>query len=213
MTNEKAMNISNCVLYYDKNETICQQHLQSYMTCLKGPGSTSNIYIPSPFQEHLLTAKDRLYMLSQYRFLIRQQCYLRLEPLVCLYSVHLCDNGNDIGPSEEQCKHVSHACDEELKYFRNSQIDGYLSNCASESPFNNKDCNITNTEYTSVSAHNCSVGFYLSENGHCTPECNIWSPYSRSTVLATDIVNIFAVVVCVISGVAVLVLSWLYHQK
>lgn len=186
------------------------------MTCLKDPGSTPSVYIPNPFQERLSIAKNTLSMLSQYSSIInlRQQCHLSLEPFVCLYSIHLCDDKINIGPSEEQCKHVSKVCDEELKTIRKLyyQIDGYLSNCAPESPFNNKDCNIMSTPYT-ISTYNCTAGFYLMENGSCQPECNVWSPYPKSIVLTTDILNIFAAVVCVLFSAFVLVLSWIRHQK
>ena len=182
------------------------------MTCLKGPGSTPSVYIPNPSQENLSKAY-RLSKLSQF-FVISQQCHLSLEPFICLYLVHLCDDKINIGPSEEQCKHVSKVCDEELTTFRNlyPKIDEYLSNCASESPFNNKDCSIMNTPYT-ITTYNCTAGFYVTENGSCQPECNVWSPYPKSIVLTTDILNILAAVVCILSGASVLVLSWMYHQK
>jgi hypothetical protein len=213
------MNSSACPgVLYNRYEAICQQHLQSYMTCLKGPDPTPSVYIPIPFQEHVSTAMNTLSMLSQYSqytsIKIRQQCHLNLEPFVCLYSIHLCDDKINIGPSEEQCKYVSKLCDEELKTIRRlyPQIDEYLSNCASESPFNNKDCNVMNTPYT-ISTYNCTAGFYLTENGSCQPECNVWSPYPNGIVLTTDILNILAAVVCVLSGAFVLVLSWIRHKK
>ena len=186
------------------------------MTCLKGPGSTPSVYIPNPFQENLLKANDTLSMLSQYSmFFISQQCHLSLEPFICLYSIHLCDDKINIGPSEEQCKHVSKVCDEELTTFRNlyPMIDEYLSNCASESPFNKKDCNVMNTPYYTITTYNCTAGFYVTENGSCQPECNVWSPYPKGIVLTTDILNILAAVVCILSGASVLMLSWIYHQK
>jgi hypothetical protein len=205
---------------YDRNERICQQHLQSYMTCLKGSVSTPSVYVPIPFEEHVLIANNTISMLRRYYnspfFQIRPQCYSSLEPFICLYSIHLCDNKINIGPSEEQCKHISKLCDKELttikNFFPQLQIDKYFSNCASESPFNNKDCNIMSTPYT-ISAYNCTAGFYLVENGSCQPECNVWSLYPKSIVLTTDVMNILAAVVCVLSGASVLVLSWIRHQK
>ena len=188
------------------------------MTCLKDPDSTSDVYVSSPFEENLSTATSIIEYLPHLASLrqvhIRQPCLSSFEPFICLYFVHLCQKGNDIGPSKEQCKHVSNACDEELKQIKGEfMVDECLSNCASESPFN-KDCIITNYKHT-VSLYNCNAGFYqdLTENGSCQPECNVWSPYPKSIVLITDILNVLAAVVCIISGGVVLVLSWICRQK
>ena len=188
------------------------------MMCLKDPGSTSEVYVSSPFEENLSNAKFLIQYLTSpivaAQVHIRQQCHSYLEPIICLYSVHLCKDGMDIGPSEEQCKRVSNACDEELKQIKGFMVEEYLSNCAPESQFN-KDCIVTSHKHTTI-LYNCNEGFYqdlLMENGRCQPECNVWSPYRKGMVLTTDILNIFAAVVCIISGIAVLVLSWLHHQK
>lgn len=187
------------------------------MMCLKDPGSTSEVYVSSPFEENLSRAKFLIQYLTSpivaTQVHIRQQCHSYLEPIICLYLVHLCKDGMDIGPSEEQCKRVSNACDEELKQIKGLKVEEYLSNCAPESEFN-KDCIVTSHKHTTI--YNCNKGFYqdlLMENGRCQPECNVWSPYHKGIVLTTDILNIFAAAVCIISGIAVLVLSWLHHQK
>lgn len=181
--------------------------------------TTLEVYVSTPFQESLSKAKDAIrYLLQAQVFTgisIRPQCLSRLEPFLCLHFIHLCDNGMDIGPSVQQCRNVSKVCDDELKQvkkkFPNYRVDRYLSNCAPKSPFDNCRCITSDTNRT----YNCREGFYqnLTENGRCEPECNVWSPYHKGIVLITDILNIFAAVICVISGGAVLVLSWIRREK
>lgn len=60
---------------------------------------------------------------------------------------------------------------------------------------------------------NCSEGFYRTANGGCVPECIVWTPYDKTTILVTDILAIFAAVVAVVSGVAVLLVSCIRCQK
>ena len=146
---------------------------------------------------------------------LRLQCRLSLEPLICLYFIHLCDNGTEVGPSQEQCEYVSDACDEEVKQISlppiSISVDEFLLSCALYTPFNEKHCIIVGN-YTSNGIQNCSPGFYL-ESGRCHPECNVWSPFSHTMVLITDIMNVFAAVLCVLSGCIVLGLSWIRRQK
>ena len=66
-----------------------------------------------------------------------------------------------------------------------------------------------------VSPHraNCSEGFYRTANGSCVPECIVWSPFDKTTILVTDILALFTAVVAVVSGVAVLLVSCIRCQK
>ena len=221
-------NINTCEhALYDKNGStlLCKGYLQSYTNCLKGSDSVNaapDVYVSSPFQQTQTEEKIQsfLYLPTLVGISVRPQCDSSLKPFACLYFIHLCDNGTDIGPSEEQCKHVSNVCDQELKQIKGLNlrlpipVDEYLSNCASESPFDNKNCNITGNGYI-VSTHNCRAGFYqnLMGNGSCLPECNVWSPFPHNMVLITDILNCFSAIVCILSGIAVLVLSWLRRPK
>ena len=59
----------------------------------------------------------------------------------------------------------------------------------------------------------CNSGYYRTTNGTCLPECSVWSPYSNTTVLATDIVAITTAVVALVFGIAVLLLSCVHCQK
>ena len=60
---------------------------------------------------------------------------------------------------------------------------------------------------------NCSEGFYRTTDGTCVPECIVWSPYDKTTILVTDILAISTAVVAVVSGVAVLLVSCIRCQK
>ena len=120
---------------------------------------------------------------------------------MCLYFIHLCDNGMEIGPSKEQCDYASTVCDEELVLARKYSVpvDKILSSCAQNSPFDKKRCIIGD-----IRIQNCSVGFYHSENSSCQPECGVWTPYSQSTVLITNILTVLSAAICVLLGVVVL---------
>ena len=207
---------------YNKNNSICKQYLQSYTNCLKGSHSEKanpDVYVSSPFERLQAEAEFKINLLSLAsevtKVNVRPQCRLSLEPLICLYYIHLCDNGTDIGPNQEQCGYVSNACDKELEQIKilnlPISVEEFLSGCVSGGPFDKKNCIITGN-YT---INNCYTGFYLNstENGRCQPECNVWSPYEKKVVLITDVMTIFAVVICLISGGSVLVLSWIRRQK
>ena len=144
----------------------------------------------------------------------RPQCFASAEPLLCLLFIHLCDNGIDIGPSKKQYDHISKVCDKELELAKGSGIDHYLSECSiSESPFDNKTCDI-GTKNTSNQALNCSDGFFYDMNGEkCTPECAIWTPFSKTMIVVTDILTVFSAVIGAVAGIAVLLTSMLRHQK
>lgn len=140
------------------------------------------------------------------------QCFASAEPLLCLLFIHLCDNGIEIGPSKEQYDHVSKVCDKELELAKISGIDHYLSErSTSESPFDNKTCDI-GTKNTSNQALNCSDGFFYDKE-KCIPACAIWTPFSKTMIVVTDILTVFSAVIGAIAGIAVLLTSMLRHQK
>ena len=148
---------------------------------------------------------------------VRPQCMTSLEPFVCLYFIHLCYNKTVIRPSEQQCNNIKSVCDNELKVVKRLPLDidvsKYLSNCAQSSPLDDRDCKVQSVTNHTIISVNCSEGYYRTINGTCLPECNVWTPYSRRTVLITDIMAIFAVVIAVIFGVADLLLSCVRCQK
>lgn len=224
MANDNGHNTTCESALYDRNNSICKQHLQAYTNCLKGSRSEKanpDVYVSSPFQQNLMHAESIIGLLpfAYTKVNVRPQCRLSLEPLICLYYIHLCDNGTDIGPNQEQCGYVSNVCDNELEQTKKLNlpipVEEVLSSCASGGPFDEKNCIITGRYNNMV--NNCSAGFYQNSTGkgrsQCQPECSVWSPYSKTTVLTTDVLNIFAAVICVISGGAVLVLSWIRRQK
>ena len=184
------------------------------------------MYVSSTYQQD--QAEDKIKMLSLYANVIdlnlRQECLSSIEPLICLYFIHLCDDemNTDIGPSEKQCRYVLESCDKELKLAREKKIpvdylEGYLLGCAQNSPFDNKKCispNIsTQNGISNNNTQNCSSGFFLSDDRLCQPECSVWTPYSQNMVLITDILTMIPAAVGVISGLAVLLLSWTRYQK
>ena len=222
-TNSSNNTISGCkpTLYNEKGSSNCKKYLQTYTNCLKGithVNATPDVIVSNNFQQFEKEAEDTIRNLEYFGMHVRPQCHSSLVPLVCLYFIHLCDDGEDIGPSEDQCMHVSEVCDEELKQIKQIlptfSVDKYFSNCASKSPFGNKDCMIMSYNRT-VSTHNCSAGFYKNstEDGSCLPECNVWSPFPHITVLVTDTLNIFSAIVCIFLGGTVLVFSWIHCQK
>ena len=192
-----------CILY-PENE-VCKEYLQSYSNCLM---DSDSVYVSHVYHQEQVV--NRISFLSQIK--ISPQCRSSLEPLICLFFIHICVDGHgmDIGPSQEQCRYTAKVCNKDLETYKSFfDVDKYLSSCALESPFDGKNCIITNN----VSIQNCSPGFYLMENRSCQPECNVWSPYSQTMVLITDILTIIPAVVCVLSGVAVVVFSWTRYQK
>ena len=160
------------------------------------------------------------------RVFSRPQCLMILEPLVCLYYFHLCYEGMDTGPSEKQCNHILNTCDKELELVKiyGYDIHSFLSECSpTESPLDSKGCSIidgqifgndsVNISYQ-LQPFNCHGGFfYQVKTKGCTPECSVWAPHSNAKVLIADIVAIFSLLIGAISGVAVLLVSWIQHQK
>ena len=135
---------------------------------------------------------------------------------MCLQFFHLCDKGIDLGPSAKQCNHILTVCDaEELEGIKSYDINiyDYLSKCSQEeSPLDIKGCSIANN--TSNQIVNCSEGFFYEiDIEGCTPECNVWTPHSKAKILLIDIVTTFPPLIGTISGVAVLLVSWIHHKK
>ena len=74
------------------------------------------------------------------------ECSQILEPFVCLYFFHLCDDGNVIRPSKKQCTKIRVVCDKELKIIESTSslipvnVSEILSSCASNSTLDSKNC-------------------------------------------------------------------------
>ena len=137
---------------------------------------------------------------------------------MCLYFIHLCDGGTDIGPTKKQCNHVQSVCDVELKKLEARargiiNINDILSMCSpGESPLDAKNCNISINSVSNQTLH-CSEGFFYEVNKEkCTPECAVWTPYS-TTKAVTDVLTVLPAVIGAIAGIAVLLTSALRHQK
>ena len=204
---------STCTVF-DEPENMCTAHLQDFATCLNNYSNSTNISVAGT-PDH--TTVQKIFILLRV-FRISQQCATNLEPLICLHFMPLCFNNEVIKPSVKQCSFIKEVCNEELKQAEqipNLNVSMYLSNCTPHSPLDSTSCSVN----SSVGVNNSNIsttcpteGFY-SLNGTCVPECNVWSPYSKTTVLVTDILTIFATVVAVISGVAVMLVSCVRHQK
>ena len=227
MTSEDKTNGSRssnitCTLF-NETDTTCKSYLQQYTECLKAKPSDvkPEVYVSSIYQQN-----EAQEIISRLQSLpsnfVHPKCLLHIEPLICLYFIHLCVGETDVGPSLEQCVYVSSVCEEEVKLARrfNFNLDEYLSTCTPNSPFDSKHCIITTSDITTsgittsgISIQNCSTGFYLSEDGICQPECNVWTPYSQTTLLITNALTILPAAVGILSGVAVLLFSWLRCQK
>lgn len=210
MTPDDKTNGSTCTLF-DKTDKTCKSYLQQYTECLKDePADVKpEVYVSSTYQ---LNEAQKMIRILQFLSpnLVHPKCLAHIEPLICLYYIHLCVDETDVGPSQEQCEYVSSICHEELKLARNgnfAKVDEYLAACTSNSPFNSKHCIIT------LDIQNCSTGFYLSEDKRCLPECNVWTPYSQTMLVITDILTIISAAIGVLSGIAVLMFSWLHCQK
>ena len=213
-----ASNATCTMSLYNYNDHVCTQYLQRYTKCLDN--SSSNVYVADPLsQTSLMQASDFIQRLKTFADLVRPQCMMNLDPLICLHFIHLCYNETEIRPSEQQCNNITSVCDVELelvKRFPVIDVSKYLSNCAQTSPFDGRDCNVQSVPLTNRTIRhlvNCSEGFYRTTNGTCRPECNVWSPYQKKTILITDIMAIFATVIAVVFGVADLLLSCVRCQK
>lgn len=211
---------ATCTLYNETDSDYCTEHLQQYTNCLRESSSLNasvDIYIVNPSKAKIIEMnliKQAFTSLDP-----RPQCRVSFDPLICLFFIHLCDEGREIGPTKEQCDHVSSVCDKEwekAKAFRLQHIiDNYLSMCSiAASPFDNKTCNIGTKTTLSSQTLNCSDGFYYEMNEmKCIPECAVWTPLSKTMVVVTDILTVFAAVIGAIAGIAVLLISVVRHQK
>ena len=213
-SDDKTNSSSNitCTLF-DKSDTTCKSYLQQYTDCLKAePADVKpEVYVSSSYEQNE-AQKMISFLQSLPSNSVRPKCLSHIEPLICLYHIHLCVDDMDVGPSQEQCEYVSSICDKELEMARklsSSLVDKYLSTCTPNSPFVSKHCIIT----ADIAIQNCSTGFYLSEDGRCRPECNVWTPYSQTMLVITDILTIIPAAIGVLSGIAVLLFSWLRCQK
>lgn len=202
--------------FHVESSNECTQYLWQYTKCLDN--SSTDVFVAGPLNQTSLTNVSSLIQQLKSIQLVRPQCMIHLEPFICLYFVPLCYNQTVIRPSKQQCNNIKNVCNEELeavkKFYLDIDVPTYLSNCAQSSPLDDRNCNIQSvTNYTINNVVNCSEGYYRTINGTCLPECSVWTPYSRQTVLITDIMATFAAVIAVIFGVADLLLSCVRCQK
>ena len=206
-------------MYDGSDSDYCTAHLQHYTNCLRDFTSleTDKVLAVSPSKSRISEMNVIQDALTRFA---RPQCLTSAEPVLCLLFIHLCDNGTDIGPSKKQCDRISEVCDKELEElaivnrYTRQIIDKYLSQCTtSESPLDNTICAI-GTKNMSNQTLNCSDGFFYDENKEkCLPECVVWTPFSKTMVVVTDILAVFAAVIGAIAGIAVLLTSMVRRQK
>ena len=203
---------------YNDSSSQCTQYLWQYTNCLDN--SSTNVFVADPlYQMSLTQASSFIQKLQPFKNLVRPQCMKSLEPFICLYFVHLCYNEIVIRPSEQQCTNIKTVCDQELQAVKrlpltDVDVSKYVSNCIQLSPLDDSHCNVQSvTNHTTSNVVNCSEGYYRSVNGTCLPECSVWTPYTRRTLLTTDIMAIFAAAIAVIFGAAALLLSCVRCQK
>ena len=198
----------------------CTYYLRQYTECLNNDSYTygDDIYVSTLDQKSTTQVSIILQLVNNP--IVSPQCLINLEPFICLHFIHICYDDNDtlvdVGPSKNQCRHIEEVCDMELKFaqeFFKLNFSEYLSNCDPHSAIDRKACS---TQSNPVGVNNtCSEGFYknTTTNRSCLPQCIDWSPYSKNTVLITDVLAIFSTVVAVVSGVAVLFVSCVRCQK
>ena len=213
-------NLTNatCTSYTERSgDDSCVTYLHQYTYCLRDSNlSSSEIFTIEP---HKLAISDVDSILEFIRLSVHPYCLANLEPLMCLHFFHLCEKGMSIGPSKKQCNHIFSVCDvEELETIQDYGINiyDYLSKCsqtAADSPLDVKDCSIVSNITDQIIA-NCSEGFFYQDvDEGCTPECTVWTPHSKSKALIIDIITIFPLFIGTISGVSVLLVSWMHRQK
>ena len=214
----RTVSNTTCTMYlYNEPGNECTQYLQQYTKCLDN--SSTDVFVAGPLNQMSLTkATSLIQQLRSFPSQVRPQCMKSLEPFICLHFIHLCYNETVIRPSEQQCNNITSVCDKELEVVKrlpltDIDVSKYLSNCAQSSPLDDKACDVQSITNHTISSVNCSEGYYRTTNGTCLPECSVWTPYSRRTLLTTDIMAIFAVVIAVIFGVADLFLSCVRCHK
>ena len=139
----------NCTSY-NATTNVCIPYLREFTRCLCLNSSSDDIdvHISVPLNEDALNKASRyiqyLKLFGPTLVGLREQCQLSIEPLICLYNVHLCDGESDIGPSINQCNHIEDVCDRELEKLRSRfpfiPVNEYLSSCTPSSPLDNKTC-------------------------------------------------------------------------
>lgn len=137
---------TTCSLY---NGTTCTSYLQQYTNCL---GSTNNhgVNILGSLEQQ---KKKEGTVITLFNFQpvlgVGPECSQILEPFVCLYFFHLCDDGNVIRLSKKQCTNIRVVCDKELKIIESTpsiasfipvNVSEILSSCASNSTLDSKNC-------------------------------------------------------------------------
>ena len=199
----------------------CTTYLQQYTNCLRPDESSlsnseSDIYTIEPSK---LAISEIDGVVELIRLSVHPYCLARLEPLMCLHFFHLCDEEMDIGPSKKQCNHIFSVCDaEELQRIQDYGVNvySYLTKCSqTDSPLDIKDCSIDIVNnLTDQLIANCSEGFFYQDVVEgCIPECIVWTPHSKMKVFIVDIITTFPLLIGTICGVAVLLVSWMHHQK
>lgn len=148
MSSDSTIN-ANCTSY-NATTSVCIPYLHEFTRCLSSSSPSDDL---DTLSGHL--SEDALNKASQdIQYLklfgpsligLREQCQLSIEPLICLYEVHLQNGESDIGPSINQCKHIEDVCDQELEKLRSSfpfiPVNEYFSRCTLNSPLDTKECN------------------------------------------------------------------------
>lgn len=210
---------TNCTAYNARSNNMCTGYLQQYSKCLQDNSTSDDdgIYVTANdeagLREIFRSIRD---LLLESRSVPDnedlQQCVTSLESLICLYFIPLCYNGNtSVRPSMKQCRRTQNVCEQ---FVPPQALQAFSPKCIADSPLDRINCNVQATPFIGYNnATKCSEGFYRTVNETCLPECGVWSPYSKRTVLITDIIAIFSTVVAIIFGVAVVVFSCLRWQK
>ena len=83
------------------------------------------------------------------------------------------------------------------------------------SPESGSDLTIVqNTSIRSSSSLNCEKDFYFEEvSGSCVPRCGVWSEYSPTELVTTDMIILVTAVIGFTASVAVVVLSLIRYKR
>ena len=173
------------------------------------------MYILGPLTPKIVEEVNQTIIALRSGFL-STKCLKELESFICPYHIQLCDKdlSNDpIAPSINQCSRVYEVCDQEIKLFKTyvdiNKYKNIMSMCAAESQLDSMNCSIRNR-----TVNTCNNDFFYEvEKNACKPECGVWTPYSRTTVLVVKLLTILPPVISVIAGVVVLLTSLVHHKK